>query len=134
MTVVIPRSAIAGWVLFDWAAQPYFTLVTTFVYAPYFAGAVAADPVRGQALWDNATAAASLVIALLLAGLGRDCRRCRCAQAVDRRGSAPLLVAVRRRRSGFGKPNGPSLIPLVLLGLSRSAPSRSSSRPCSTTP
>ena len=34
------RLAIAGWVLFDWACQPFFTLVITFVYAPYFASAV----------------------------------------------------------------------------------------------
>ena len=59
-----PRSALAGWVLFDWAAQPYFTLVLTFVYAPYFATAVAASPQQGQALWGYATAAAGLTIAL----------------------------------------------------------------------
>ena len=29
-----PRSAVFGWILFDWAAQPYFTLITTFVFAP----------------------------------------------------------------------------------------------------
>ncbi|MDP3547386.1 MAG: MFS transporter, partial [Phreatobacter sp.] len=46
-----PRPAIVGWVLFDWAAQPYFTLINTFVYAPFFASAVAANPVEGQAMW-----------------------------------------------------------------------------------
>jgi UMF1 family MFS transporter len=64
------RRAIAGWVLFDWAAQPFFTLVTTFVYAPYFASAVAADPVEGQALWGYAKAAAGLVIAVFSPLLG----------------------------------------------------------------
>ncbi len=59
------RSAIAGWVLFEWAVQPFFTLITTFVYAPYFAAAVVGDPTRGQALWGFATGAAGLVIALL---------------------------------------------------------------------
>ena len=58
------RLAIAGWVLFDWACQPFFTLITTFIYAPYFASAVVGDPVRGQALWGFATAAAGIVIAL----------------------------------------------------------------------
>ena len=56
--------------LFDWAAQPFFTLVTTFVFAPYFAARVAATPVEGQALWGYATAAAGLVIALLSPVLG----------------------------------------------------------------
>src|SRR4051812_23478952 len=60
-----PRSAVIAWIFFDWAAQPYFTLITTFVFAPYFATHVAADPAGGQALWGFATAAAGLVIALL---------------------------------------------------------------------
>lgn len=64
------RAGIAGWLLFDWAAQPFFTLVTTFVYAPYFASAVARDPVSGQAMWGFATSAAGLVIALLSPALG----------------------------------------------------------------
>jgi UMF1 family MFS transporter len=29
-----PKLAIFGWVLFDWACQPYFTLIMTFIYAP----------------------------------------------------------------------------------------------------
>jgi MFS-type transporter involved in bile tolerance (Atg22 family) len=52
-----PRRAVVGWVLFDWACQPFFTLVTTFVFAPYFATALAASPVEGQARWGDATAA-----------------------------------------------------------------------------
>lgn len=64
------RPALAGWILFDWACQPFFTLVTTFVYAPYFASALASDPVAGQALWGGATAAAGLVLAVLSPVLG----------------------------------------------------------------
>lgn len=64
------RRAIVAWVLFDPAAQPFFTLVTTFVFAPYFAARVAADPVTGQALWGYAAAGAGLVIALLSPVLG----------------------------------------------------------------
>ncbi|WP_262273578.1 MFS transporter [Microvirga yunnanensis] len=65
-----PRSAILGWLLFDWACQPFFTLVTTFVFAPYFASALAPDPVTGQSLWGYATAAAGLVLAVLSPVLG----------------------------------------------------------------
>ena len=60
-----PRSAVIGWVLFDWAAQPYFSLITTFVFAPYFATNVAPDPATGQSLWGFATAAAGLFIAVM---------------------------------------------------------------------
>jgi len=64
------RSAVISWIFFDWAAQPYFTLITTFVFAPYFATHVASDPASGQALWGFATAAAGLAIALLSPVLG----------------------------------------------------------------
>ncbi len=65
-----PRRSVVAWILFDWAAQPFFTLVTTFVFAPFFAAALASDPARGQALWGYATGAAGLAIALLSPLLG----------------------------------------------------------------
>src|SRR3954447_8809971 len=64
------RRALVGWVLFDWACQPFFTLVTTFVYAPYFAATLAPNPVEGQALWGYATAMAGLGLAGLSPALG----------------------------------------------------------------
>lgn len=64
------RRAVGSWLLFDWAAQPYFTLITTFVFGPYFAARLAANPVEGQALWGYAAAAAGLVIAIFSPALG----------------------------------------------------------------
>lgn len=64
------RAAIWGWLLFDCACQPFFTLVTTFVFAPYFAAALASDTVRGQALWGYATAAAGFILAVTSPVLG----------------------------------------------------------------
>lgn len=58
-----PR-AIAGWVLFDWAAQPAYTLILTFLFAPYFANVFVGDAVRGQAYWGYMTAATGLIVAL----------------------------------------------------------------------
>src|ERR1700761_2392098 len=65
-----PRAAVISWIFFDWAGQPYFTLITTFVFAPYFATHVAADPASGQSLWGFATAASGLLIALMSPILG----------------------------------------------------------------
>src|SRR5260221_9229626 len=65
-----PRSAVISWIFFAWAAEPFFTLITTFVFAPYFATHVASDPASGQSLWGFATATAGLTIALLSPGLG----------------------------------------------------------------
>lgn len=64
------RAGIWGWIFFDWAQQPFFTLVTTFIFAPYFAARVAEDPASGQAMWGWAAGAAGLVIALLSPPLG----------------------------------------------------------------
>jgi MFS transporter, UMF1 family len=66
----VPRRAILGWLFFDWACQPFFTLITTFVFAPYFAAALAPDPVAGQSLWGFATAGAGLALAFLSPILG----------------------------------------------------------------
>ena len=65
-----PRRAVGSWILFDWAAQPFFTLVVTFIFAPFFASALASDPVTGQALWGYAIAAAGLCIAVMSPLLG----------------------------------------------------------------
>jgi len=107
------RAAVISWIFFDWAAQPYFTLITTFVFAPYFAGFVAPDPASGQALWGFATAAAGLMIALMSPILGA------IADASGRRkpwiaGFGGLLV-IGSGLMWFGKPGDPSVIPALLL-------------------
>ncbi|WP_338529790.1 MFS transporter [Nitratireductor thuwali] len=68
--VAVPRRGIWGWMLFDWAQQPFHTLIITFVFAPYFAASVAPDAARGQELWGLATGAGGLAIALSSPVLG----------------------------------------------------------------
>lgn len=65
-----PRRGIWGWMLFDWAAQPFFTVVTTFIFGPYFIARMAEDPAAGQAAWGYGVAAAGFVIAILSPVLG----------------------------------------------------------------
>ena len=36
------RQRIWGWYFFDWASQPYSTLILTFIFGPYFATVAAA--------------------------------------------------------------------------------------------
>ena len=59
------RKAIWGWMFFDWANQPFHTLILTFIFAPYFAASVVGDAVEGQAAWGFAVAAGSIAIAAL---------------------------------------------------------------------
>jgi UMF1 family MFS transporter len=65
-----PRLGQFSWALFDWANQPYFTLVTTFIFAPYFTSQVVGDAIRGQELWGYGQAVAGLCIALLSPVMG----------------------------------------------------------------
>ncbi|MBB6409411.1 MFS transporter [Mesorhizobium sangaii] len=64
------KAGIWGWMFFDWAAQPFFTVVTTFIFGPYFVSRMASDPNTGQAVWGYGIAAAGLVIAVLSPILG----------------------------------------------------------------
>src|SRR5437660_780839 len=110
------RSAVISWIFFDWAAQPYFTLVTTFVFAPYFVTHVAADPASGQSLWGFATAAAGLMIALMSPVLGA------IADASGRRkpwiaGFGALLV-IGSSLMWIGRPGDVGVIPPLLLAFS----------------
>ena len=64
------KRALLGWVLFDWATQPFYTLVVTFLFAPYFVNGFMADPAHGSALWAYATGIAELIAAALAPVLG----------------------------------------------------------------
>ncbi len=63
-TPVADRRGQWSWALFDWANQPFFTLITTFIFAPYFASFVVGDAVRGQEYWGYGQAVAGFCIAL----------------------------------------------------------------------
>ncbi|MEL6201255.1 MAG: MFS transporter [Pseudomonadota bacterium] len=64
------RKGIFGWMLFDWAAQPFHTLIITFVFAPYFAAHVAPDATTGQEYWGYAAGFGGLLIAFMSPVLG----------------------------------------------------------------
>ncbi|MGH6866050.1 MAG: MFS transporter [Methyloceanibacter sp.] len=62
--------ALLGWALFDWASQPFYTLVITFLFAPYFVSGFMTDAAAGQTAWAYATGVAQLIAALLAPVLG----------------------------------------------------------------
>ncbi|MGX0976988.1 UMF1 family MFS transporter [Roseovarius sp. MBR-51] len=75
MTGVSRRKRIWGWYFFDWASQPYHTLLVTFVFGPYFAsvaseyfiGTGLAEEVadaRAQAMWSWCLTVTGLIIGL----------------------------------------------------------------------
>ncbi|WP_298915882.1 MFS transporter [uncultured Roseobacter sp.] len=79
--MISPRKRIWGWYFFDWASQPYNTLLLTFIFGPYFAqtatAALVADGMtaeaakaQAQAYWGYGLTAAGIAIALLAPVLG----------------------------------------------------------------
>ena len=64
------RKGIWGWMFFDWANQPFQTVLVTFVFGPYFASRVAQDVIQGQAVWGYTIAIGSMLTAILAPVLG----------------------------------------------------------------
>lgn len=64
------RLGIRSWMLFDWAAQPFFTVIITFIFGPYFVSRLAADPVTGQTVWGYTVTVSGILLALLAPFLG----------------------------------------------------------------
>lgn len=50
--------------LFDWAVQPFYTLILTFLFAPYFANVVVGNGAEGQSMWGYGAAIAGVFIAI----------------------------------------------------------------------
>lgn len=70
MTRSVSRRGLAGWMLFDWAAQPFFTVILTFIFAPYFVSRFSANPVAGQIDWANTIAIGGFIVAICAPILG----------------------------------------------------------------
>jgi MFS transporter, UMF1 family len=69
MTVISLRKRVWGWWWFDWASQPYNTLLITFVFAPYVKELMG-DGAQAQTAWGFGIGAAGFIIALLAPILG----------------------------------------------------------------
>ncbi len=81
MSEISERKRIWGWMFFDWASQPYNTLLLTFIFGPYFAEIVSTNLIaegmpqdaakaRAQALWGYGLAATGITIAFAAPILG----------------------------------------------------------------
>ncbi|MGR3714317.1 MAG: MFS transporter [Shimia sp.] len=69
MSEVSARKRIWGWFFFDWASQPYNTLLITFIFAPYIKELIG-DGAEAQAAWGFGIAAAGVIIAIFAPILG----------------------------------------------------------------
>lgn len=81
MAGISQKKRIWGWFFFDWASQPYNTLMLTFIFGPYFGQTAAAAlmangmseqaaEAEAQALWGYGLALTGVIIAILAPILG----------------------------------------------------------------
>ncbi len=73
---VIPRKQVFSWALWDWATQPFATVITTFVFTVYLTSSLFLDPEvaalgEGDPAYDRALSnlSAGLGLAITIAGL-----------------------------------------------------------------
>ncbi len=62
---VASRLGQVSWALFEFSRSPYLSLVTIYVFAPYFTNTVIGDPIRGQGMWSFANTIAGFMVAIL---------------------------------------------------------------------
>ena len=79
--MAVAKKRIWGWMAFDWASQPFYTLGLTFIFGPYFAVAAmeyflrpgldeATADAQAQSLWSAGQTIAGLLIAFSAPFLG----------------------------------------------------------------
>ena len=79
--MAVAKTRIWGWMAFDWASQPFYTLGLTFIFGPYFAVVAteyflgtgmsdAAADARAQSVWSAGQTIAGLLIAFSAPFLG----------------------------------------------------------------
>ncbi len=69
MAEISLRKKIWGWFFFDWASQPYNTLLLTFIFGPYMVSLIG-DGAEAQALWAWYIGVAGIIIAIMAPILG----------------------------------------------------------------
>ncbi|MGB5557105.1 MAG: MFS transporter [Paracoccaceae bacterium] len=69
MAEVSARKRIWGWFFFDWASQPYNTLLLTFIFGPYVKEMLG-DGTAAQSAWGFGIGAAGIIIAVFAPVLG----------------------------------------------------------------
>ena len=106
---------IWGWMFFDWASQPYFTLLLTFVFAPYFTSTVVGDAALGQEYWGWMLTVVGITLAVLAPVLGA---------VADGTGSRQAWITVFAAMCAAGSfalwwalPGGAYVWPLVFIGI-----------------
>jgi MFS transporter, UMF1 family len=102
-----------GWVLFDWASKPFYVLISTFLFGPYFVNTIIGDPIHGQTVWGYTNAVAGLLIGLLGPFLGA------AADAVGRQklwlAAISVVFVAAQWMLWISVPGQASLVPIIII-------------------
>lgn len=113
--LTVTRRGLWGWMLFDWAAQPFFTVITTFIFGPYFVSRLTTDADYGQAMWGYTLTVSGVIIAILSPILG---------SIADATGARKIWIAVfacikiaALSMLWFAAPGSPLILPFLCIVL-----------------
>lgn len=65
MKIPYQKRVIFSWSLYDFANQPFTTLIVTFIYGTYFTQAIAENEIIGTALWSRGITITGIIVAIL---------------------------------------------------------------------
>ena len=64
------KKTIISWSMYDFANQPFTTLIVTFIYSTYFVQAIAPDEITGTVLWSRGITITALFVAFISPFMG----------------------------------------------------------------
>ena len=64
------RKEVLAWSFYDFANQPFTTIIVTFIYSAFFVKVIAPNPQIGTAMWANAIAVTAIIVAVFSPILG----------------------------------------------------------------
>ena len=64
------RKEVFAWSLYDFANQPFTTIIVTFIYSAFFTQVIAIDENSGTIMWANSIALSTIIVAILSPILG----------------------------------------------------------------
>ena len=64
------KKEVISWSLYDFANQPFTTVIVTFVYGAFFTSVISSDEKIGTLLWTQGIAVSAIIVALLSPFLG----------------------------------------------------------------
>ncbi|MDG1719414.1 MAG: MFS transporter, partial [Flavobacteriales bacterium] len=64
------KKEVISWSFYDFANQPFSTIIVTFIYGAFFTSVIASDEKTGTLLWTNGIAITAIIVSILSPILG----------------------------------------------------------------